>query len=59
MPDENYAVEVNGLVKSFPEVRAVDHLSFRVAAGEILRAEKQSDPTTAPARPPRCGCWPV
>lgn len=36
MPDENYAVEVNGLVKNFPEVRAVDHLSFHVAAGEIF-----------------------
>ena len=36
MPDERYAVEVNGLVKSFPGVRAVDHLSFRVAAGELF-----------------------
>jgi ABC-2 type transport system ATP-binding protein len=36
MPDEHYAVEVNGLVKTFPEVRAVDGLSFRVAKGEIF-----------------------
>jgi drug efflux transport system ATP-binding protein len=31
-----FTVEVEGLVKSFPGVRAVDHLSFRVAAGEIF-----------------------
>jgi ABC-2 type transport system ATP-binding protein len=36
MADEPYAVEVNGLVKTFPEVRAVDGLSFRVAKGEIF-----------------------
>jgi ABC-2 type transport system ATP-binding protein len=36
MADEHYAVEVNGLVKTFPEVRAVDGLSFRVAKGEIF-----------------------
>jgi ABC-2 type transport system ATP-binding protein len=36
MPDESYAVEVDGLVKDFPGVRAVDHLSFRVEAGEIF-----------------------
>jgi ABC-2 type transport system ATP-binding protein len=40
MPDEGarapYAVEVSGLVKDFPGVRAVDQLSFRVAAGEIF-----------------------
>jgi ABC-2 type transport system ATP-binding protein len=36
MPDSAYAVEVNGLVKDFPGVRAVDHLSFQVAAGEIF-----------------------
>ena len=36
MPDENYAVEVKGLVKTFPGVRAVDHLSFRVASGELF-----------------------
>ncbi len=36
MPDETYAVEVNGLVKDFPAVRAVNHLSFNVAAGEIF-----------------------
>jgi ABC-type multidrug transport system ATPase subunit len=32
MADEPYAVEV----KTFPEVRAVDGLSFRVAKGEIF-----------------------
>jgi ABC-2 type transport system ATP-binding protein len=36
MPDEAAAVEVDGLVKDFPGVRAVDHLSFRVAPGEIF-----------------------
>ncbi|HKD65856.1 MAG TPA: ABC transporter ATP-binding protein [Candidatus Binataceae bacterium] len=36
MPDEACAVEVAGLVKDFPGVRAVDHLSFRVAPGEIF-----------------------
>jgi ABC-2 type transport system ATP-binding protein len=36
MPDETHPVEVRGLVKNFPEVRAVDHLSFHVAAGEIF-----------------------
>jgi ABC-2 type transport system ATP-binding protein len=36
MADEPYAVEVNGLVKTFPEVRAVDGLSFRVGKGEIF-----------------------
>jgi ABC-2 type transport system ATP-binding protein len=36
VPDENRAVEVNGLVKDFAGVRAVDGLSFRVAAGEIF-----------------------
>jgi ABC-2 type transport system ATP-binding protein len=36
MPDEGHAVEVIGLVKTFPEVRAVDHLSFHVAKGEIF-----------------------
>jgi ABC-2 type transport system ATP-binding protein len=36
MSDETWAVEVNGLVKDFPGVRAVDHLSFRVATGEIF-----------------------
>jgi ABC-2 type transport system ATP-binding protein len=36
VPDETYAVVVDGLVKSFPGVRAVDHLSFRVARGEIF-----------------------
>ena len=36
MADEAYAVEVNGLVKDFPGVRAVDHLSFRVTTGEIF-----------------------
>jgi ABC-2 type transport system ATP-binding protein len=36
MPVESWAVEVDGLVKDFPAVRAVDRLSFRVAAGEIF-----------------------
>ncbi len=36
MPDESWAVVVEGLVKDFPPVRAVDHLSFRVSAGEIF-----------------------
>jgi ABC-2 type transport system ATP-binding protein len=36
MPAESAAVEVNGLVKDFSGVRAVDHLSFRVAPGEIF-----------------------
>ncbi len=36
MADEPCAVEVNGLVKDFPGVRAVDHLSFRVTTGEIF-----------------------
>jgi len=30
------AVTVRGLVKDFPGVRAIDHLSFDVAAGEIF-----------------------
>src|SRR5262249_37720079 len=36
IPADCAAVEVSGLVKDFPGVRAVDHLSFRVAAGEIF-----------------------
>ena len=36
MADEACAVEVNGLVKDFLGVRAVDHLSFRVTTGEIF-----------------------
>lgn len=36
MADEAWAIEVNGLVKDFPGVRAVDHLSFRVSPGEIF-----------------------
>ena len=36
MADETRAVEVNGLVKDFPGIRAVDHLSFQVATGEIF-----------------------
>src|SRR5512146_2222142 len=36
MPDETYAVEVTNLVKDFAGVRAVDHLSFQVANGEIF-----------------------
>ncbi len=36
MPDSAYAVAVRGLVKDFPGVRAVDHVSFQVAAGEIF-----------------------
>jgi len=30
------AINVSGLTKSFPEVRAVDHLSFDVSSGEIF-----------------------
>lgn len=36
MPAESYTVEVNGLVKEFAGVRAVDLLSFQVEAGEIF-----------------------
>ena len=36
MDDAQYTIELDGLTKSFPGVRAVDRLSFKVARGEIF-----------------------
>ncbi|WP_129128161.1 ABC transporter ATP-binding protein [Geomonas oryzae] len=36
MGADDFTIELDGLTKSFPDVRAVDRLSFKVARGEIF-----------------------